>query len=310
MLAGPRAPRAVLLGAGMGVGLALLEVGAPRGWLGAFLALVSLVPVALALALGGGVAAVLAGAVALGAGLLLAGGSTALVIGLRDVGPGLVLGVALRRRLPLPATLVVVAGAGLVGLALLVWTLVPAGTSASALVERQLEAHVAEMESLPQRLGRSGDAAWAADGVRTLSRVMRVAGPAIVLVGLLLVALSNYGVARLALGRAAFRPFAEERVPDHLVWGVIVAGLGLVSGLEPLQRLGLNLLILLAPFYALQGLAVLRHFCLRIGLPRPLQVLGFGLLVVQPFLLLGSAGLGLADLWVDFRKIRGTSAPA
>jgi hypothetical protein len=24
--------------------------------------------------------------------------------------------------------------------------------------------------------------------------------------------------------------------------------------------------------------------------------------------LLGSAGLGLADLWVDFRKIRGTSA--
>ena len=68
-------------------------------------------------------------------------------------------------------------------------------------------------------------------------------------------------------------------------------------------------LILLTPFYALQGLAVLRHFCLRVGVPRPLQVLGFGLLVLQPPLLfLGSAGLGLADLWVDFRKIRGTPA--
>ena len=45
--------RVVLLGTGLGLGLMLLEAGAPRGWWSGVTALVGLVPVALALALGG-----------------------------------------------------------------------------------------------------------------------------------------------------------------------------------------------------------------------------------------------------------------
>jgi uncharacterized protein YybS (DUF2232 family) len=311
MDAGPRVPRVMLLGAGLGLLLALLEVGTPRWWVGSFAALVSLVPVAVTLVLGGWPAAALAATVALGGGFFLVGSTTALAIGLRHVLPGLVLGWTLARHLSMAGSLALVTGVSLLGLSALVWVLVPAGTSPLALFERHLDAHIAELESLPGRLATGGDPGWAADTVRVLTAVMREAGPAVILVGLLLVALSNYGLARLSTRRITRRPFAEERVPDHLVWGVILAGLGLASGQQGLQRLGLNALILLAPFYALQGLAVLRHFCLRVGVPRPLQVLGFGLLVLQPpLLLLGSAGLGLADLWVDFRKIRGTSAPA
>ena len=52
------------------------------------------------------------------------------------------------------------------------------------------------------------------------------------------------------------------------------------------------------------GLAVFRHFFLRLGIPRVLQVIGFGLCAIQPVLLLAVSCVGLSDLWIDFRKIR------
>jgi membrane protein required for beta-lactamase induction len=83
-----------------------------------------------------------------------------------------------------------------------------------------------------------------------------------------------------------------------------------VSQQELLVQLGLNLLLVLVPLYAIQGLAVLRHFFQKARLPRPLQGVGFGLFALQPLLLVAVACLGLTDLWVDFRKIRGAPTPA
>jgi len=74
--------------------------------------------------------------------------------------------------------------------------------------------------------------------------------------------------------------------------------------------LGVNLLIVLTPLYAIQGFAVFRFFFLRVRVPRLLQVLSFGLCAMQPLLLVAVAGIGLSDLWIDFRKIRQASTPA
>ena len=61
MGASPDARRAVLLGAGLGLGLAGLEMVSSWGWWGGLAAIAAgLVPVALALALGGPVAAAVA----------------------------------------------------------------------------------------------------------------------------------------------------------------------------------------------------------------------------------------------------------
>jgi hypothetical protein len=89
-----------------------------------------------------------------------------------------------------------------------------------------------------------------------------------------------------------------------LVWGAIGAGVLLVSRHERLEAAGLNLLLVLMPLYVIQGLAVFRHFFQRIGLPRLLQVVSFGLLAMQPLLLVAVSCVGLSDLWIDFRKIR------
>ena len=139
---------------------------------------------------------------------------------------------------------------------------------------------------------------------------MRVAGPSVVLLGLFLTALVNYVLMRACLRGERFRSFSAEAVSDHLVWSVIGGGLLLVSGHRGLALVGLNVLIALAPLYAIQGLAVLRHFCQRVAVPRLLQIVGFALFAVHPLLLVVAACLGLSDLWVDFRKIRRTVTPA
>jgi hypothetical protein len=267
-------------------------------------------PLALALVLGGPIGAAAAGLVSVGGTAALLGGGAALALGLREGLPGLALGVALDRRLSVPATLMVVGAVSLVGLAGLLWLAAPPGTSPFTYLARQIDTHVAALEALPGRLGMNEEPGWAADSARLVAATMRVAGPGIVVLGVLLGTTANYVVARCVLRGRSFRPFAEEAVPDHLVWSVIAGGLLLASRQSELERMGVNLLIVLTPLYAIQGLAVFRFFFLRVRVPRLLQVLGFGLFAMQPLLLVAVAGVGLSDLWIDFRKIRQAPTPA
>jgi hypothetical protein len=310
MTAGRRGRRVVLLGTAVGLGLVLLEVGVPRGLWSGLTALVSLVPVALAVAWGGWPAAGLATAVA-GAGMAAAAGASAiLVIVLKYAVPGATLGLTLARRWPLAVSVALVSAVSLLCLAALLWTLLPPEGSPVERLGRELDGHVAELERLGTRLGMGTDPGWPAESARMVAATMRVAGPGVIMLGLFLTALVNYVVARVWLSHGGFRPFAAEAVSDHLVWPVIGAGLLLVSGHSGLILVGLNLLIVLAPFYAIQGLAVLRHLCQRVAVPRLLQVVGFGLFALHPLLLVVAACVGLSDLWIDFRKIRRTATPA
>jgi uncharacterized protein YybS (DUF2232 family) len=304
-MGGSPAARRVLLGAGLGLGLALLDAATPRGWWGGLATVASLVPVAVALALGGPPAAAVAAALAMAGIGAARGGSAALVLGLKCVLPGVALGLALQRRWSVATAALVTGLASLAGLVLLLWALTPGGATPLAYLERQLAAHAAEFEAWPAQVGAGGEAAWTAEAARVVVAVLRLAGPGMIGLGVLAGALANYAVARLCLRRlGGFRAFAEEAVPDHLVWAVIGAGLFLVTREARLTTLGLSALLVLAPLYAIQGLAVFRHFFLRLGIPRVLQVIGFGLCAIQPVLLLAVSCVGLSDLWIDFRKIR------
>jgi hypothetical protein len=290
----------------MGLGLACLEAVSARGWWGGLTALVSLVPVAVALALGGPVAATVAGGLAMIAIGAVRGGAAMLVVGLRCVLPGATLGLALVRGLPVAVTTLLTAVANLAGVLVLLGVLAPAGTGPIAYLERQIADHAAELEQWPARLGAAGqDAGWAAEGAQFVVATLRLAGPGMIGLGVFAGAVANYAIARLCLrGRVGFRPFAAEAVPDHFVWGVIGAGALLATRHDRLEAAGLNLLLVLMPLYAIQGLAVFRHFFQRIGVPRLLQGVSFGLFAMQPLLLVAVSCVGLSDLWIDFRKIR------
>jgi uncharacterized protein YybS (DUF2232 family) len=292
----------------MGLGLAGLEVASSwGGWAGGLAVVaVGLVPVAVALALGGPLAAALAGGMAMTAVGTVRGGPAALVVGLKYVLPGAALGLGLVRRLPIAMTTLLTAAANLAGVFVLLWVLSPVGTGPIAYLERRVAAQVAELEQWPARFGAPGqDAGWATEASRFVVATLRIAAPGMLGLGVFAGAVANYAVARACLRRRlAFGPFAQEAVPDHCVWGAIGAGVLLVSRHERLEAAGLNLLLVLMPLYVIQGLAVFRHFFQRIGLPRLLQVVSFGLLAMQPLLLVGVSCVGLSDLWIDFRKIR------
>jgi uncharacterized protein YybS (DUF2232 family) len=295
---------------GLGLGLFAIEAGELHYSFRGLSGLVSLVPLAVAFAQAGFPGAAVAGAVAAAATAVTFSPSAGVVLLVRHVVPGVLLGVALTRRWHLSAGLLAVSGASLVGFLVLLWTYAPAGTTLGSLYVRQLEAQLAELDRLSTRLALGGDPAWVAESTRLVGAAMQQAGPAVILDGLLVMALVNYLLARLCLRGRGFRAFAEEAVPDHLVWAVIVGGAMLVSQSEPVERVGLNLLVVLAPLYAIQGLAVLRHLFQKARVPRPLQGVSFGLFVVQPLLLVLAACVGLSDLWIDFRKIRQAPTPA
>ena len=278
--------------------------------LGGVTAFVSLVPVALAVVLGGRLGGAVVVGVALGGTAALVGGPAVTVVACRHAAPGLALGLVLARRLTLPVCLLVVSLTGAAGLAAVVSGHLPAGVSLLGFLERRIDAHVADLERLPAVFRLSDDPAWMTESARLVGGLLRRAAPAVLLVGLLVMALANYVVARLCLRGRGFRPFAEEAVPDHLVWGVIAGGAMLLVEGDLVTFIGLNLLIVLVPPYAIQGLAVLRHFFQKAGLPRPIQGMSFGLFALQPILLVLAACLGLSDLWVDFRKIRRAATPA
>lgn len=302
--------RQIAIGAGLGILWLLTEVLDARGALGGATALVNLIPVALALVWGGLVGAALAVGVAVVGMAALADSAVPVVLVARQAVPGLVLGAALLKRRGLSTSLILVGGASLLGLLVLVGLYIPADPGMVGLLRREVETHITDLERLRARLGVASDPGWVAESARLAGAVLRVAAPAVVVVGLFLIALTNYLGARLALRGWEFRPFAEEAVPDHLVWAVIAGGLMLVSQQEVLERIGLNLVLVLTPLYAIQGLAVLRHFFQKARLPRPLQGVGFGLFALQPLLLIAAACLGLSDLWADFRKIRRAATPA
>jgi uncharacterized protein YybS (DUF2232 family) len=98
--------------------------------------------------------------------------------------------------------------------------------------------------------------------------------------------------------------FARWRLPAFLVWVLIAAGFGLLAPLPSLNLLGRNLLAVLLPLYFLQGLAVVNSFLRRKKYPPVLKGLIYLMVFILNPLPIIITGVGLFDLWVDFRRPR------
>lgn len=92
------------------------------------------------------------------------------------------------------------------------------------------------------------------------------------------------------------------RFNDHLIW-MLVVGLFLLftRWSEPLQRLGSNAVVFIGALCAVRGAAVI------VFITGGFSVLGyamtlFGLVIVPPIVLGGAILIGIADIYLDFRK--------
>ena len=98
--------------------------------------------------------------------------------------------------------------------------------------------------------------------------------------------------------------FVAWKAPEHLVWLLIAAGFVFSFVEGALKQVSVSLLIILLPIYFLQGLAIVTHFFNRRQLPPFMRGLGYVLIAFLSPMPLIITGLGVFDLWIDFRKPR------
>lgn len=98
--------------------------------------------------------------------------------------------------------------------------------------------------------------------------------------------------------------FHQLRLPELLIWFLIVAGFGLLLKVAIVQQVSLNMLTLLLPLYFLQGVAVMSFFLRKKGFSTVSQAFAYVLvLVINPLPVVVTA-IGVFDMWFDFRKPR------
>ena len=181
------------------------------------------------------------------------------------------------------------------------------GVDLQAKVAKGVQSSIAQTVSLYQKAGVTGDE------LKAMQASMQQAGelvitiyPALVTLSLALVACMNL----LVLARIADRvrmplyvgDFKKYRNPEPLVWLLIAAGFGTLAPSTPVHLASLNLLIVVGALYSVQGFAVISHYFRRLKVPMFLRLLSALLLVLQPFMVLVVAVLGVFDLWGDFRS--------
>jgi len=141
--------------------------------------------------------------------------------------------------------------------------------------------------------------------VATVGSVLKVVYPSAYIIMGALVVLANAAFLRSYLARRdpGWLEGGEfERVRWPLVLPVAFVAAGASVALEPLRAAGYNVLLVLAFFFALQGLAVVAFYAHRLAGPPLLRAAVVVLVLVNPWAPEILALLGLFDTWIDFRK--------
>jgi hypothetical protein len=97
----------------------------------------------------------------------------------------------------------------------------------------------------------------------------------------------------------------EWQAAEPAVWLFIGSGfLYLLAPHELVQIAALNLFLVSLVFYFFQGLAIMSYYFHHKKVPVFLRGLGYVLLALEQIMMLAVVGLGLFDIWMDFRGLK------
>ena len=91
---------------------------------------------------------------------------------------------------------------------------------------------------------------------------------------------------------------------EYLIWLFIFSGIMLLIPAKDLNTIGLNSLIISLMVYFFQGIAVIIFYMKKKTFPLFLKIIIYGLIIIQPLLLLFVILIGVFDTWADFRKLK------
>jgi uncharacterized protein YybS (DUF2232 family) len=177
--------------------------------------------------------------------------------------------------------------------------------------EKQIRAHFVQSMEVFEDAGESeADIADMKAFVDKTVGGFASAYPAFIIIGSLFSAMANYGLLRIVWGRI-YGPglfskctFAEWICQENLVWGFIASSAALFLGQGIMADVGLNLFLVMMIIYFVQGMSIVTHFLQARKVPVFLWIVLFILIFAQPLFIGLVAGIGVFDIWLDFRKIR------
>jgi len=217
---------------------------------------------------------------------------------------GVILGELLRRPLGPEATVALgVLGIGLMSAAVFLVRAATSGQSPAGLAAGYVSRIVAEAKGNLTALGYGPKEELDI----TLAGLVRLL-PAVLTLSVgatfgLNVAVARRLLAALKAELAAWPAFQVWRAPEPLVWALIAAGLAIIADLGPSHTVGLNVLVVVAVVYFMQGLAISAFYLEKMRVPRVLRIIIYAALGLEQYLSLAVAAAGLFDLWLDFRRL-------
>ena len=244
--------------------------------------------------------------------LLLVGANQAMLFLAEYALMALLMGEMIRFRLPGDRCIAISAlASGLVSIVLLLTLFGDQDTSVKGFFEEQIRAHFSQSMKAFESVGENKTEVeeMKAFAERT-AEVFAASYPAFLFIGSLISTAANYALIRIAwmrfYGSGLFlgRAFSEWVCPEILVWGFILSGAALFLGQGMVADAGLNVFLVMLCIYFAQGLSIIVHFLKVRKVPTFFWFVLFILIFVQPLLIGLVAGLGVFDIWADFRKLR------
>jgi uncharacterized protein YybS (DUF2232 family) len=139
----------------------------------------------------------------------------------------------------------------------------------------------------------------------SVQRAIEVVYPAVLVIVAALLVLANAWLLRTYLARRD-PGWLEGGEFETLRWPLGLAALFVLAGgsvaVAPLRPLAYNLLLVVAFFYVLQGLAVLAYYVHRLAVPWLLRAGLVALVLLNPFSPQILVLVGLFDTWLDLRR--------
>ncbi len=135
--------------------------------------------------------------------------------------------------------------------------------------------------------------------------------PVMFAVAYLSISFCNFFFYRRIQRKYTFLPMADPMplklwIPqDKFVYGFIGSLALLLLGTGIFNVIGVNIFMFFGFIYLIAGVSVLSFFMDKFNVPFLLRTVVYMLIIIQPFFLSMVSGLGLFDLWFDFRQIRG-----
>lgn len=231
--------------------------------------------------------------------LVLAGGPAVLAVSM------------LRRAWRLEATLAAAVIATLLGGVALALCFTPEGTAWRGVLGETWRASFDHALATYRDLGVSAEQLAELEAARDdmAASALRML-PALLVVLSAVVWLANLRVSRRWAGWPQLTALSRWRAPDRVIWLLIAGGFAMFLPHPTVAAAAANLFAVTLACYFCQGLAIVSYFFQRYGLPRGLRAATYVVIAFQHIAAALVVGLGVFDLWGDFRHLTARPADA